>query len=157
MSAEFAEVSDNYNIAEQKQDSYALESTLQAIKGVLDTIQTNTSKIGVDGAVDNVLSSIKQAVESINKKIIQGTKVLRTSSNKKTEEKSADLEIKNPKEKKEVKKISKRAAKKQAEAAYDAMISRYFAEICHDNFPDTLNLSLKKFIIFYVNIVRKSI
>ena len=28
--------------------------------------------------------------------------------------------------------------------AYDAMISRYFAEICHDNFPDTLNLSLKK-------------
>ena len=29
-------------------------------------------------------------------------------------------------------------------AAYDAMISRYFAEVCGDEFPDTLNLSLKK-------------
>lgn len=28
--------------------------------------------------------------------------------------------------------------------AYDAMISRYFAEVCHDDFPDTLNISLKK-------------
>lgn len=29
-------------------------------------------------------------------------------------------------------------------AAYDAMISRYFAEVVGDEFPDTLNLSLKK-------------
>ncbi len=28
--------------------------------------------------------------------------------------------------------------------AYDAMISRYFAEVCHDDFPDILNISLKK-------------
>lgn len=28
--------------------------------------------------------------------------------------------------------------------AYDAMISRYFAQVCHDDFPDILNLSLKK-------------
>ena len=28
--------------------------------------------------------------------------------------------------------------------AYDAMISRYFADVCHDEFPDTLNISLKK-------------
>lgn len=28
--------------------------------------------------------------------------------------------------------------------AYDAMISRYFASVCHDDFPETLNLSFKK-------------
>lgn len=28
--------------------------------------------------------------------------------------------------------------------AYDAMISRYFASVCHDEFPETLNLSFKK-------------
>ena len=28
--------------------------------------------------------------------------------------------------------------------AYDAMISRYFASVCNDEFPDTLNISLKK-------------
>lgn len=28
--------------------------------------------------------------------------------------------------------------------AYDAMISRYFAEVCNDEFPEVLNLSLKK-------------
>ncbi len=28
--------------------------------------------------------------------------------------------------------------------AYDAIISRYFAQVCNDKFPDTLNLTLKK-------------
>ncbi len=29
-------------------------------------------------------------------------------------------------------------------AAYDSMISRYFADVCHDEFPDILNISLRK-------------
>lgn len=84
------------------QEPWALESTLQSVKGVLDTIQTNTSRIGTSEvttiADDGVLSAIKTAVESINKKIVQGTKVINTGSKKKTEEKSDKIDIKNPKE-----------------------------------------------------------
>lgn len=69
---------------EQKQTSWALESTLQTVKGVLDNIQTNTAKTGTTentSAVANVnnvlatestLAAIKGAVDAINTKITQG-------------------------------------------------------------------------------------
>ena len=62
--------------------SYALESTLQIVKGVLDNIQTNTSKIrtseasNVDTiagtALDGRLAEIKSVLESIDNKIAKG-------------------------------------------------------------------------------------
>lgn len=62
--------------------SFALESTLQTVKGVLDSIQTNTSKIGtvktsnVDTiagtAIDGRLAEIKTVLESIDNKIAKG-------------------------------------------------------------------------------------
>ena len=64
---------------------WALESTLQTVKGVLDNIQTNTAKIGTSEAqqpvttnvgnvlaTENTLLAIKNAVEAINNKVIQG-------------------------------------------------------------------------------------
>lgn len=75
------------NILNPKNDSWALEKTLQTVKSVLDTIQTNTAKpeaveiapaktdIGNVLATENTLAAIKTAVEAINKKVIHGTKV----------------------------------------------------------------------------------
>ncbi len=81
------------------QEPWAREDTLQTVKGVLDAIQANTAKIGTSEvatvADDGVLSAIKKAVESINKKIVQGTKVIKTGDNKRAEEKSGRPEIKN--------------------------------------------------------------
>lgn len=80
-------------------EPWALESTLQDVKGVLDRIQTNTSKISTSEvttvADDGVLTDIKQAVESINKKIVQGTKVITVGDKKDAEKKDDKPDIKN--------------------------------------------------------------
>ena len=70
------------NDSEQKQEPWALENTLQAVKGVLDNIHTNTTKIGtikpsnVDTmagtALDGRLVEIKSVLESIDSKIAKG-------------------------------------------------------------------------------------
>jgi len=70
------------NDSEQKQSSWALESTLQTVKGVLDNIHTNTTKIGsfntsnVDAiagtALDGRLTEIRSVLESIDNKIAKG-------------------------------------------------------------------------------------
>jgi hypothetical protein len=70
------------NDSEQNRSSWALESTLQTAKGVLDNIQTNTSKIGIaeasnvdtiaGTALDSRLTEIKSVLESIDSKIAEG-------------------------------------------------------------------------------------
>ena len=70
------------NDGEQNQSPWALESTLQTVKGVLDNIQKSTSRIGtvkapnVDTiagtALDGRLTEIKSVLESINDKIAKG-------------------------------------------------------------------------------------
>lgn len=70
------------NDSEQKQSSWALESTLQTVKGVLDNIHTNTAKIGTVGAsnvdtiagtaLDSRLTEIKSVLKSIDNKIAKG-------------------------------------------------------------------------------------
>ena len=70
----------------QQQAPWALESTLNTtIKGVLDNIQTNTSKFGtveisnVDAiagtTLESKLTEIKSVLESINNKIVDGGKI----------------------------------------------------------------------------------
>lgn len=66
----------------QHNGSYALESTLQTVKGVLDNIQTNAVNVGAVGAsgvdtiagtaLDGRLIEIKSVLESINNKIAKG-------------------------------------------------------------------------------------
>lgn len=70
------------NDGEQKQSPWALESTLQSVKAVLDQIQTNTARIGTPNsdavrgsALSGTLGTIKAAIDAINGKIVQGTKV----------------------------------------------------------------------------------
>lgn len=73
------------NYSEQKQTPWALESTLQTVKGALDNIQTNTSKIGIINtsnvdtiagtALDSRLVEIKSVLDSINQKIVDGGKI----------------------------------------------------------------------------------
>ena len=70
------------NDSEQNQTPWALENTLQTVKGVLDSIQTNTSKIGTADAsnvdtiagtaLDGRLTEIKSVLESIDNKIAKG-------------------------------------------------------------------------------------
>ena len=70
------------NDGEQKQSPWALESTLQTVKGTLDNIQTNTAKIGTVEAsnvdtiagttLDGRLTEIKTVLESIDNKIAKG-------------------------------------------------------------------------------------
>ena len=70
------------NTTEQPQEHWALESTLQNVKVVLDNIQTNTTEIGtakpsnVDTiagtALDGRLAEIKSVLESIDGKIAKG-------------------------------------------------------------------------------------
>lgn len=74
------------NDLESKNEPWALEKTLQTVKGVLDAIQTNTAKpesievapaktdVGNVLATENTLAAIKTAVESINTKVVKGTK-----------------------------------------------------------------------------------
>lgn len=67
---------------EQQQEHWALESTLQTVKGALDNIYTNTAKIGIvqlpnvdtitGTALDGRLTEIKSVLESINSKITKG-------------------------------------------------------------------------------------
>jgi hypothetical protein len=70
--------------SEPTQEPWAHESTLQAVKGVLDNIQINTSKIGaptptVDPiagtTLESKLTEIKTVLESIEKKIVDGGKI----------------------------------------------------------------------------------
>lgn len=70
------------NDSDTTQESWALESTLQTVKGVLDNIQTNTAKFGtieisnVDAiagsALEGKLTEIKTVLESIDNKIAKG-------------------------------------------------------------------------------------
>lgn len=70
------------NDGENNQSPWALESTLQTVKGVLDNIQTNTAKIGTVNAsnvdtiagtaLDSRLSEIKNVLDSIDNKIAKG-------------------------------------------------------------------------------------
>lgn len=70
------------NDLEQTEKHWALESTLQTVKGVIDNIYTNTSKIGtvevpnvdtIAGTVlDGRLTEIKSVLESIDNKIAKG-------------------------------------------------------------------------------------
>lgn len=80
------------NDSKQKQSPWALESTLQAVKGALDNIQTNTSKFGtveisnVDAiagtTLESKLTEIKSVLESIDKKIADGGKIFTRDSAK---------------------------------------------------------------------------
>ena len=77
---------------EPKNEPWALEKTLLSVKEVLDNIHTNATKtesveiapanteIGNVLATENTLSAIKTAVESINTKVVKGTKT-KTSEN----------------------------------------------------------------------------
>lgn len=63
----------------QNQEPWALENTLQTIKGVIDNIQINTSKIAPSNvdtiagtALDGKLTEIKSVLESIDNKIAKG-------------------------------------------------------------------------------------
>ena len=72
--------------ATSAEEPWALESTLQSVKSVLDQIQTNTAKpesveaapastdVGNVLATENTLAAIKAAVEAINSKVVKGTK-----------------------------------------------------------------------------------
>ena len=70
------------NDSAQTEKHWALEGTLQSVKGVLDNIQTNTAKIGavkpsnvnmIEGtALDSRLVEIKSVLESINGQIVKG-------------------------------------------------------------------------------------
>ena len=74
------------NTTEQSQEHWALESTLQTVKGVLDNIYTNTTKIdtvkssnvdAIEGtALDGRLTEIKTVLESINSKIAKGGTII---------------------------------------------------------------------------------
>lgn len=74
------------DVSEQQQEHWALESTLQTVKGVLDNIQINTSKIGaVDSsnvdtiagtALDSRLTEIKSVLGSIDNKIAKGGTII---------------------------------------------------------------------------------
>lgn len=83
------------NDSEPNNESWALEKTLQTVKGVLDNIQTNTAKVesvevtpakvevGNVLATENTLMAIKVAVEAINKKVVKGTKAKISEDGKK--------------------------------------------------------------------------
>ena len=74
------------NDLEPNNEPWALEKTLQTVKETLDVIKTNTAKpdsvevapaktdVGNVLATENTLAAIKIAVESINTKIVKGTK-----------------------------------------------------------------------------------
>ena len=61
-------------------EPWALESTLKSVKGVLDNILAKTGTAEATIADNGVLSAIKTAVESINSKILKGTKVIKTGT-----------------------------------------------------------------------------
>ena len=72
----------DFDTNKPQQESLALESTLQSVKGVLDNIQTNTAKFGtieisnVDAiagtTLEGKLAEIKSVLESIDNKIAKG-------------------------------------------------------------------------------------
>lgn len=83
----------NVKTSDTKQAPWALESTLQAVKGVLDSIHTNTVKtesvevtpvstdVGNVLATENTLAAIKAVIETINTKVVKGTKTTASNSN----------------------------------------------------------------------------
>ena len=93
----FANILTKPEDAEPKDASWAREDTLSTtIKGVLDSIQANTAKIGTEtqqtitidpnsvSSITGNLDVIKTVVEAINNKVVKGTKVT-TSTPKKTQ------------------------------------------------------------------------
>lgn len=74
------------NDSEQTEKRWALESTLQTVKSVLDNIHTNTTNIGTiktsdigtitDSTLDGRLVEIKSVLESIENKIVDGGKII---------------------------------------------------------------------------------
>ena len=88
---EHPEVSESNTLTEK-------ESLQQIVNAAVEAIKTNASNVEANTTDNSVLTAIKTAVESINKKIVQGTKVIDTGK-KKTEEKKDDKpDVKNPKE-----------------------------------------------------------
>ena len=78
-------------------------SLKQIVSTVLESIKANAVNAETNATDDSILTAIKTAVESINAKIVKGTKVIATkkSGTKKKEtkkEEKATLDIKNPKE-----------------------------------------------------------
>ena len=81
---------------------WALETTLLSIKEILGQIQTNTTKtesvematvstdIGNVLATENTLVEIKNAVESINSKVVKGTKAKTSNDNKNSGKNNAE-------------------------------------------------------------------
>ena len=92
-------------------DDSSLEATLHKVFANILSPATQQN--------DGILTAIKTAVESINNKIVQGTKVLRTSNGKKNETTSANLDIKNPKELGNVKAIKVDSRVKDLRALYE--------------------------------------
>ena len=120
----------------QNKNSYTLESTLQTVEGVLEAIKANASNVAANTTDNSVLTAIKTAVESINKKIVQGTKVIDTGK-KKTEEKKDDKpEIKNPKELGDIKATKVDTKIKSLEADY-AELGRLEAQLAQEGKEET--------------------
>lgn len=92
------------NDSEQTEKHWALESTLQSVKGVLDNIQTNTAKIGVRNpssvdtiagtALDGRLVEIKSVLESINGQIVKGGVITTRGSVKQAASQPVESEVK---------------------------------------------------------------
>lgn len=64
---------------EPKKETSAIEKTLLGIKETLGQVQANTAKIEPQQSINNVenaLSAIKTATESVDKKIVRGTKTV---------------------------------------------------------------------------------
>lgn len=106
--------------------------------------------------IKNVLDNIHTQVKGINGKIVEGTKVLRVSSNKKTEEKSTDLEIKNPKElgnvkatmvPKEVKALEAEYKRLGELQGYDDSVKRVAAQQLEDSLKITVERLEKEGVI----------
>ena len=80
--------------AEKKNEPWALESTLQSVKSVLDQVQTNTSRIGTvpqttENDVDSTLAQISKNVAEINTKVVKGTKATTSKQKKEVAKKQA--------------------------------------------------------------------
>ena len=90
--------------SEQKHVPWALESTLQVVKGVLENIHTNTTKIGtinpsnVDTiagtALDGRLTEIKSVLESIDNKIAKGGAIATRGAIKQASTQPVESEVK---------------------------------------------------------------
>ena len=113
-------------------ESFALESTLQTVKGILDNIQTNTAKIGVaepsnvdtiaGTAFDGRLMEIKSVLESIDKKIAKGGTITKKDDDEPKNNEQKDKDDKPSKRVNEIKSLATAYAnwgKLSAKAAND--------------------------------------